>query len=166
MASINKVILIGNAGRDAESRTFPNGDMVTNVSIATTETWKDKQTGEKKEMTEWVRISFFGKLAEICGQYLKKGSQVYVEGSMRTRKWTDKDGQERYTTEIRGDVMRILGSKDSQSSGGNYDSGGDQDARPPRQPRQPGTATGGFHDLGDDIPFAPINKRGALSHVM
>lgn len=166
MASVNKCIFIGNLGRDPEMKYTASGEAICNFSIACTESWKDKQTGEKKEMTEWVRISFFGKLAEICGQYLKKGSQVYVEGSMRTRKWTDKDGQERYTTEIRGDVMRILGSKDSQSSGGNYDSGGDQDARPPRQPRQPGTATGGFHDLGDDIPFAPINKRGALSHVM
>lgn len=160
MASVNKCIFIGNLGRDPEMKYTASGEAICNFSIACTESWKDKQTGEKKEMTEWVRISFFGKLAEICGQYLKKGSQVYVEGSMRTRKWTDKDGQERYTTEIRGDVMRILGSKDSQSSGG------DQDARPPRQPRQPGTATGGFHDLGDDIPFAPINKRGALSHVM
>lgn len=166
MASVNKCIFIGNLGRDPEMKYTASGEAICNFSIACTESWKDKQTGEKKEMTEWVRISFFGKLAEICGQYLKKGSQVYVEGSMRTRKWTDKDGQERYTTEIRGDVMRILGSKGSQSSGGNYDSGGDQDARPPRQPRQPGTATGGFHDLGDDIPFAPINKRGALSHVM
>ena len=166
MASVNKCIFIGNLGRDPEMKYTASGEAICNFSIACTESWKDKQTGEKKEMTEWVRISFFGKLAEICGQYLKKGSQVYVEGSMRTRKWTDKDGQERYTTEIRGDVMRILGSKDSQSSGGNYDSGGDQDARPPRQPRQPGTAAGGFHDLGDDIPFAPINKRGALSHVM
>ena len=166
MASVNKCIFIGNLGRDPEMKYTASGEAICNFSIACTESWKDKQTGEKKEMTEWVRISFFGKLAEICGQYLKKGSQVYVEGSMRTRKWTDKDGQERYTTEIRGDVMRILGSKDSQSSGGNCDSGGDQDARPPRQPRQPGTATGGFHDLGDDIPFAPINKRGALSHVM
>ena len=166
MASVNKCIFIGNLGRDPEMKYTASGEAICNFSIACTESWKDKQTGEKKEMTEWVRISFFGKLAEICGQYLKKGSQVYVEGSMRTRKWTDKDGQERYTTEIRGDVMRILGSKDSQSSGGNYGSGGDQDARPPRQPRQPGTATGGFHDLGDDIPFAPINKRGALSHVM
>lgn len=166
MASVNKCIFIGNLGRDPEMKYTASGEAICNFSIACTESWKDKQTGEKKEMTEWVRISFFGKLAEICGQYLKKGSQVYVEGSMRTRKWTDKDGQERYTTEIRGDVMRILGSKDSQSGGGNYDSGGDQDARPPRQPRQPGTATGGFHDLGDDIPFAPINKRGALSHVM
>ena len=118
-----------------------------------------------KDSRESVLVTF-GKVAEISGKYLKKGSQVYVEGSIHTRKWTDKDGQERYTTEIRGDVMRMLGSKDSQSSGGNYDSGGDQDARPPRQPRQPGTATGGFHDLGDVIPFAPINKRGALSHVM
>ena len=166
MASVNKAIIIGHLGRDPETRYTSGGDAVCNFSVATSESWNDKATGEKKEQTEWHRISTFGKVAEISGKYLKKGSQVYVEGSIHTRKWTDKDGQERYTTEIRGDVMRMLGSKDSQSSGGNYDSGGDQDARPPRQPRQPGTATGGFHDLGDDIPFAPINKRGALSHVM
>ena len=165
--SVNKVILVGNLGRDPEIRTLNSGDRVANLRIATSEQWRDKATGERKEKTEWHRVVIFNEqLAKVAEQYLKKGSTVYIEGQLQTRKWTDKDGQERYTTEIRGDVMRILGSKDSQSSGGNYDSGGDQDARPPRQPRQPGTATGGFHDLGDDIPFAPINKRGALSHVM
>ena len=111
MASINKAIIVGNIGKDPEVRYAANGDAICNITVATTETWKDKATGEKKEATEWHRISFFGKLAEIAGQYLKKGSQVYVEGSIRTRKWTDKEGQERYTTEIRGDQMVMLGGK-------------------------------------------------------
>ena len=111
MASVNKVILVGNLGKDPEMRYSASGEAICNFSIATTESWKDKQSGEKKEATEWHRLSYFGKLAEICGQYLKKGSQVYVEGSLRTRKWTDKDGQERYTTEIRGDVMKMLNGK-------------------------------------------------------
>jgi single-strand DNA-binding protein len=122
MASVNKWIGIGNLGRDPEMRYTASGEAMCNFSIACTESWKDRQTGEKKEMTEWVRVSFFGKLAEICGQYLKKGSQVYVEGSLRTRKWTDKDGQERYTTEIRGDEMKMLGSR--QGMGAPASSGG------------------------------------------
>ncbi len=109
MASVNKVILIGNLGADPESRFSQSGDAICNISVATTESWKDKQTGEKKEATEWHRVQFFGKLAEIAGQYLKKGSQVYIEGSLRTRKWQDKAGQDRYTTEIRGDEMKMLG---------------------------------------------------------
>ncbi len=127
MASVNKWIGIGNLGRDPESRYTASGEAICNFSIACTETWKDKQTGERKEMTEWVRISAFGKLAEICSQYLKKGSQVYVEGSLRTRKWTDKDGQERYTTEIRCDDMKMLGSRQGMGApaagggGGGYD---------------------------------------------
>jgi single-strand DNA-binding protein len=111
MASVNKWIGIGNLGKEPEIRYAASGEAICNFSIACTETWKDKATGEKKELTEWVRISFFGKLAEIAGQYLKKGSQVYIEGSIRTRKWTDKEGQERYTTEIRGDQMVMLGGK-------------------------------------------------------
>lgn len=111
MASVNKVIIVGNLGKDVDLRYSASGDAIANLNVATTESWKDKQTGEKKEATEWHRISFFGKIAEICGQYLKKGSQVYIEGSMRTRKWTDKDGQERYTTEIKGAEMKMLGSK-------------------------------------------------------
>ena len=100
MASVNKVILVGNLGADPETRYAPSGDAICNIRIATTDTWKDKATGEKKEATEWHRVVFFGKLAEIAGQYLKKGRQVYVEGALRTRKWQDKEGQERYTTEV------------------------------------------------------------------
>ena len=126
MASVNKWIGIGNLGRDPESRYTASGEAICNFSIACTETWKDKQTGERKEMTEWVRISAFGKLAEICSQYLKKGSQVYVEGSLRTRKWQDKEGQDRYTTEIRADQMQMLGSRQGMGGGqgGGYDDGG------------------------------------------
>jgi len=111
MASLNKVCIIGNLGRDPEMRSFPSGDQVANVTIATTDKWKDKQTGEMKEATEWHRVVFNGKLAEVVGQYLRKGSQVYVEGSLRTRKWTDKDGVEKYSTEIRAEQMQMLGSK-------------------------------------------------------
>src|SRR6266508_4179824 len=115
MASVNKVILIGNLGRDPETRYMPDGGAITNISIATTENWKDKN-GDKQEKTEWHRVAFFGKLAEIAGEYLKKGSQVYVEGSLRTRKWQDKDGQDRYSTDIRGEVMQMLGKR--EGSGG------------------------------------------------
>ena len=114
MASVNKVIVVGNLGRDPEMRTFPSGDQVANVTVATTDRWKDKQSGEMREATEWHRIVFNGRLAEIAGQYLRKGSQVYVEGSLRTRKWTDKDGIEKYTTEIRADQMQMLGSRQGQ----------------------------------------------------
>lgn len=153
MASLNKCIFIGNLGREPESRTFQDGSAVSNFSIACTDTWKDKQTGEKKEMTEWVRISTFGKLAEICNQYLKKGQQVYIEGSLRARKWTDKDGQARYTTEIRADVMKMLGSKASSQSAP------DDGYTPPESGQtEHGAAKAngyapGFDDLGDDIPF-------------
>lgn len=111
MASVNKVIIVGNLGRDPEVRTFPSGDRVANVTVATTDKWKDKQSGEMKEATEWHRVVFTGRLAEIVEQYLRKGSQVYVEGSLRTRKWTDKDGIEKYSTEIRADQMQMLGSR-------------------------------------------------------
>jgi single-strand DNA-binding protein len=111
MASINKVILIGHLGKDPESRFMPNGDAVTNVTLATSETWKDKATGEKKELTEWHRLIFFRRQAEIAGEYLKKGSLIYVEGKLKTRKWTDKDGVEKYTTEIVVDDMKMLGGK-------------------------------------------------------
>ena len=118
MASVNKVILVGNLGRDPEIKVFPSGDQVANVTIATTDKWKDKQTGEPKEHTEWHRLVFNGRLAEIAGQYLRKGSQIYVEGSIRTRKWTDQQsGQDRYSTEIRVDQMQMLGGKgDGQQS--------------------------------------------------
>lgn len=154
MASVNKWIGIGNLGRDPETRYTSSGEAICNFSIACTESWKDKQSGERKEMTEWVRISAFGKLAEICGQYLKKGSQVYVEGSLRTRKWTDKDGQERYTTEIRCDDMKMLGSRQGMGApaggggGGGYDEPTDYAPAPPRNKPKPS-----FDDLGDDIPF-------------
>ncbi|WP_341650036.1 single-stranded DNA-binding protein [Thauera humireducens] len=111
MASVNKVTLIGNLGADPESRFAPSGDAICNIRLATTESWKDKQTGERKEATEWHRVAFYGKLAEIAGQYLRKGSQVYIEGSLRTRKWQDQSGQDRYTTEIRADEMKMLGGK-------------------------------------------------------
>ena len=126
MASVNKVIVVGNLGRDPEMRTFPSGDQVANVTVATTDRWKDKQSGEMREATEWHRIVFNGRLAEIAGQYLRKGSQVYVEGSLRTRKWTDKDGIEKYTTEIRADQMQMLGSRQGQGgpAGGPEDDGG------------------------------------------
>ncbi len=143
MASVNNVIIVGNLGAEPESRFAPSGDAVCNIRVATTETWKDKQTGEKKESTEWHRVGFYGKLAEIAGQYLKKGSQVYIEGSLRTRKWKDKDGQDRYTTEIRGDVMKMLGGKPE----------GQQQAAAPRQqaPQRQQPAPSGEFD--DDIPF-------------
>ena len=128
MASVNKVIIVGNLGRDPEMRTFPSGDQVANVTIATTDKWKDKQSGEMKEATEWHRVVFNGRLAEIAGQYLRKGSQVYVEGSLRTRKWTDQSGVEKYSTEIRADQMQMLGSRqgmgqpaDDEGGGGGYD---------------------------------------------
>jgi single-strand DNA-binding protein len=155
MASVNKWIGIGNLGRDPEMRYTASGEAICNFSVACTDSWKDKQTGEKKEQTEWVRISFFGKLAEIAGQYLKKGSQVYIEGSLRTRKWTDKDGQERYTTEIRGEEMKMLGSRQglgapaSSGGGGGYDNEPtDYAPAPARNKPKPS-----FDDLGDDIPF-------------
>ena len=150
MASVNKVILVGNLGRDPEMRTFPSGDQVANVTIATTDKWRDKNTGENRESTEWHRVVFNGRLAEIVGQYLRKGSQVYVEGSLRTRKWTDQSGQERYATEIRADSMQMLG--------GRGDGEGSQRpaprAAPAPRPAPPPTAAGsGFEDMDDDIPF-------------
>lgn len=150
MASVNKVILIGNLGRDPEVRYMPSGDAIANLSVATTETWKDK-AGEKQEATEWHRVVFFGKQAEICGQYLKKGSQIYVEGSLRTRKWQDKDGQDRYTTEIRGDRMQMLGGR---AGGGTADYGDMRDDTGRASDAGGGVKQGGgFGDLDDDIPF-------------
>ena len=154
MASVNKVILVGNLGADPETRYMPNGDAVCNIRVATTESWKDKQSGEKKEITEWHRVVFYRKLAEIAGQYLKKGSQVYLEGRIRTRKWTDKEGQERYTTEIRGDQMTMLGSRQGMGApagggGGGYDSE-PTDYAPAPAKNKPKPS---FEDLGDDIPF-------------
>ena len=112
MASLNKCIFIGHLGQDPDTKYLPSGDCVTNISIACTEKWKDKQTGEQKENTEWVRVSFFGKLAEVAAKYLKKGGQVYIEGSLRTRKYTDKDGIEKYATDIKASEMKMLGSRE------------------------------------------------------
>lgn len=147
MASVNKVIIVGNLGRDPETRYMPNGEAVTNIAVATTEAWKDKNTGEKKELTEWHRVTMYRKLAEIAGQYLKKGSQVYIEGRLQTRKWTDKDGVERYTTEIIADTMQMLGSK----SGG---SAPHDDAPAPRQaPATNARPAPNFSDMDEDVPF-------------
>ena len=178
MASVNKVIIVGNLGRDPEMRTFPSGDQVANVTIATTDKWKDKQTGESKESTEWHRVVFNGRLAEIAAQYLRKGSQVYVEGSLRTRKWTDQSGVEKYSTEIRADSRRMLGSRQGMGGPGGQDDGGyggggggGYDSAPPQRrapapqaaaPRAPApaprqapspAASSGFDDMDDDIPF-------------
>ena len=157
MASVNKVILIGNLGRDPEMRYLPSGSAVANLAIATTDKYKDK-SGQMVESTEWHRVSFFDRIAEVCGQYLKKGSQVYIEGSLKTRKYTDKDGVEKYATEIRGDRMQMLGSKGGGMA--DMDDGGmDQSAPPPRsQPSKPAApaprpASSGFDDMDDDIPF-------------
>jgi single-strand DNA-binding protein len=152
MASVNKVILIGNLGKDPETRYLPSGDAVANFSIATTEKFKDK-SGAQQEHTEWHRISFFGRQAEIAGEYLKKGSPVYVEGRIRTRKWQDKEGQDRYTTEIVGDRMQLLGGRGGGADGA------------PREPaaagagsagggeKRPAGKKGGFDEMDDDIPF-------------
>lgn len=179
MASINKVIIVGNLGKDPEMRAFPNGEQAANVTIATTDKWKDKATGETKEHTEWHRVTFNGRLAEIVGQYLRKGSQVYVEGSLRTRKWTDQSGIEKYTTEIRADQMQMLGSRQGAGSpaqggqgGQNYGDFGSQEGGAPRRaaapppqrtapapaayaPAPPPRASSGFagNIEDDDIPF-------------
>ncbi|EMM7989722.1 TPA: single-stranded DNA-binding protein [Morganella morganii] len=168
---VNKVILIGNLGQDPEVRYMPNGGAVTNITLATSESWRDKQTGEMKEKTEWHRVVIFGKLAEIAGEYLKKGSQVYIEGSLQTRKWQDQSGQERYTTEVVvniGGSMQMLGGRsgggDNMSQGGGWGQ--------PQQPQQSQQFSGGGNlrpaqqpaaaapqsneppmDFDDDIPF-------------
>jgi single-strand DNA-binding protein len=166
MASVNKVIIVGNLGRDPETRYMPNGEAVTNIAVATTESWKDKSSGEKKEITEWHRITFYRKLAEIAGQYLKKGSQVYIEGRLMTRKWTDKESIERYTTEIIADTMQMLGNR--QGGGDDYGNGndrhpqGNQQRQPQGNDRQQhgGQQRQGnqrpapsYNDMDDDIPF-------------
>jgi single-strand DNA-binding protein len=154
MASVNKVILIGNLGRDPETRYMPDGGAVTNVSIATTESWKDKN-GEKQEKTEWHRVAFFGKLAEIAGEYLKKGSQIYVEGRLQTRKWQDKDGQDKYSTEIVADRMQMLGSRQGMGGGDRERDSGDREgaAKPTGKPAAAKPAGSKFDDFEDDIPF-------------
>ncbi|MBA2350845.1 MAG: single-stranded DNA-binding protein [Burkholderiales bacterium] len=157
MASVNKVILVGNLGRDPETRYTADNAAIANISVATTDTWKDK-SGEKQERTEWHRVVFFGKLAEIAGEYLKKGSQVYVEGSLRTRKWQDKEGQEKYTTEIVADRMQMLGSR-SGAGDRSLDGNVGEPTRPSSNANagaskgKPATKSSGFDDLDDDIPF-------------
>jgi len=149
MASVNKVILVGNLGADPETRYQPSGDAITNIRVATTDRWKDKASGEMKEATEWHRVAFFGRLAEIAGEYLKKGSQVYIEGRIRTRKYQDKDGVERYSTEIIADRMQMLGSRAGA---------GEARSEAPAEPKSaagaaPKKPAGKFDDMEDDIPF-------------
>ena len=173
MASVNKVIIVGNLGRDPEIRYMPSGDAIANIAVATSYKSKDRNTGEQKELTEWHRISFFGRLAEIVGQYLKKGSSVYVEGRLQTRKYTDKDGIERYATDVIAENMQMLGGRqgmggDGGGMGGGMGGGGmDDDYSAPQQPRQqaprqapPAPAARpqpkpapNFSDMDDDIPF-------------
>ncbi|HOW48809.1 MAG TPA: single-stranded DNA-binding protein [Rubrivivax sp.] len=163
MASVNKVILIGNLGRDPEVRYKPNGSAVCNISLATTRNWKDKNSGEKMEETEWHRVVFFDRLAEIAGEYLKKGRPVYVEGRLKTRKWTDKDGVEKYTTEVMADQMQLLGGREGMGGpdeGGGYARGGGEGRQAPRAAAPAGAAkpaaakpATGFDDMDDDIPF-------------
>ncbi|MAY34933.1 MAG: single-stranded DNA-binding protein [Spongiibacteraceae bacterium] len=167
---INKVILIGNLGQDPETRYMPSGGAVTNVTLATSETWKDKTTGQPQERTEWHRVVFFNRLGEIAGEYLKKGSKVYVEGSLRTRKWQGQDGQDRYTTEIVASEMQMLDSRGGAGGGmndGSYNQAPPQQRQPqqaaapqqqnqnqnqpPQQQNQP--PAGSFDDFDDDIPF-------------
>ena len=164
MASGNKVVLIGNLGKDPETRYSPNGGAICNVRLATTRNWKDKTSGERKEETEWHSIVFYDRLAEIAGEYLKKGRPVYVEGRLKTRKWQDKEGQERYTTEIIATEMQLLGSREGMGSGGSAEDGGfsresygggggggaSGGARPAA--RKPAPAAG-LGDMDDDIPF-------------
>ncbi len=152
---INKVIIVGNVGGDPETRYMPSGSAVTNLTVATNESWKDKQTGEQKERTEWHRVAMFNRLAEIAAEYLRKGSQVYIEGKLRTRKWQDKSGNDRYTTEIIADEMQMLGGRGGSGGGGNF-GGGQQGGAPSgggqqgggNAPPQPGP-----DDFDDDIPF-------------
>ena len=170
MASVNKVIILGNLGADPESRFAPSGDAVCNIRVATSETWKDKATSERKEATEWHRVSFYGKLAEIAGQYLRKGSQVYIEGSLRTEKYTDKQGVERYSTDVIANEMQMLGGmpggaergergergggeRPQRGSGGSY-GGYDRDSGPSRGGGAPMSSGGNNEPFpDDDIPF-------------
>ena len=160
MASVNKVILIGNLGRDPETRYTADGAAVTNITIATSDRWKDKATGEMKEATEWHKVAFFGRLAEIAGEYLKKGRPVYVECKLRTRKWQDKEGQDRYTTEVIADNMQMLGSREGMGGGpsSDFDSGEDTRAPARSSPASSGSRTAGkpapsVAEMDDDIPF-------------
>ena len=163
MASVNKVILIGNLGRDPEVRYTPNGNAVCNVSVATTRTWKNKESGDKAEETEWHRVVFYDRLAEIAGEYLKKGRSVYVEGRLKTRKWTDKDGAEKYTTEIIAEEMKMLGGREGMGGGADEGGAGGGYERPAPASRPSGggaaatkpaaKSSTGFDNMDDDIPF-------------
>ena len=169
MASVNKVILVGNLGRDPETRSFPDGGSICNVTIATSRQWKDKASGDRQEETEWHRVVFRDRLAEIAGEYLKKGRSVYVEGRLKTRKWTDKDGAEKYTTEIVAEVMQLLGSREGMGGGdeggSGHEAGGSGGERAPTSrpaAQRPATnrpapaaqkSSTGFDDMDDDIPF-------------
>ncbi|MCG8533798.1 MAG: single-stranded DNA-binding protein [Pseudomonadales bacterium] len=155
---VNKVILVGNLGQEPETRYMPNGGAVTNISIATSETWKDKSSGQMQERTEWHRVVFFNKLAEIAGEYLKKGSKVYVEGALRTRKWQDQSGSDRYTTEIVANEMQMLDAKGSGGASGGFDgydqmpeSRGSSPQQPQSAPSAPSSPA--MSDFEDDIPF-------------
>ena len=162
---INKVILIGNLGADPETRAVPSGTTVANLRIATSESWRDKQTGEQQERTEWHRVAFFGRLAEVAGEYLRKGSQVYIEGSLRTRKWQDKQGNERYSTEIIGNDLQMLGSRGgggavsapgagaAASGGAGASAGGGGGAGASPDSEESGGGAGRGEDFDDDIPF-------------
>jgi single-strand DNA-binding protein len=163
MASINKVIIIGNLGRDPEVRYTPSGAAVCNVSIATTRNWKSKESGERQEETEWHRVVFYDRLAEIAGEYLKKGRSIYVEGRLKTRKWQDKDGKDNYTTEIIATEMQMLGSREGMGGGAGDESGYSREpsegggrsapaSRAPASKPAPKSSTG-FDDMDDDIPF-------------
>lgn len=166
MASVNKVIIVGNLGRDPEVRYSPDGAAICNVSIATTSNWKDKNTGERREDTEWHRVVFYNRLAEIAGEYLKKGRSVYVEGRLKTRKWQDKDtGADRYSTEIVADQMQMLGGRESTGGMDDGGFGGDdgysssqrqapqQRSQPPQQQRPAQKPAANIMDMDDDIPF-------------
>jgi len=153
---VNKVILIGNLGRDPEVRYSPNGSAVANCTLATTESWKDKNSGEKQEKTEWHRVVFFGRLAEIAGEYLKKGSQIYIEGRLQTRKWQDKEGQDRYTTEIVANEMQMLGSRGGQGAPSeNFNQDQPHESAPAGSAAKaaPKSKAGAGADFDDDIPF-------------
>ena len=160
MRGVNKAILVGVLGRDPETKTFPNGGSLTQFSIATSESWTDKNTGERKEHTEWHRIVASNRLGEIAQQYLKKGSKVYIDGKLKTRQWTDQNGQERYTTEISAGELQMLDSKGDSNYQQNQSQDTQQGYSQPKPQAQPKpTAGGGTSDLDDDLPFAPIDYR-------
>lgn len=158
MSSVNKVLLVGHLGRDPETRYMPNGDAVTTVSLATSESWKDRNSGERQEKTEWHRVTFYRRLAEIAGEYLKKGSMVFVEGRLETRKWTDKEGKDRYSTEIIASEMKMLGSRAGSGAppheGSDEGGGGRPAAKAAAGGAKPSAkGSGGIADMDDDIPF-------------